>query len=314
MNVHKVLYKKYFLDDKPVIDENVTSSHWKEYSTKIKVKNIEDEDSEQFDIRGYGFGENQKLNFLNQIFSNVAISVYNFMLKMPWLNQDIEKSKQLVTKMGLSYSLDGFRQTCTLNFLKRNLLSPPKRILIIGDGYGILAALLHATYPDVIIYLIDLGPMLFFQSFYLNKAFPKISQSISCSKEVFIESAFNFLPADKIESLPSYSFDLAINIASMQEMDMKVVSRYFCLMRENKTKAFYCCNRLEKQMPGGEVSSFMHYPWFPSDNILIDELCPWHTWFLGYGDSPNVKLFGLPLPLVHRYDGPHWHRFALLSS
>jgi hypothetical protein len=128
------------------------------------------------------------------------------------------------------------------------------------------------------------------------------------------EAVYNFCSVDDLNSLDGIEFDLAINIASMQEMDMKIINGYFDLLRKAKTNAFYCCNRLEKRMPGGEISRFMEYPWLASDKILVDEPCPWHQWLLGSASTPNVKFMGVPLPFVHEYDGQHWHRLSLLSN
>ena len=58
---------------------------------------------------------------------------------------------------------------------------------------------------------------------------------------------------------------------------------------------------------------FQEYPWTANDIHLVDEAAPWHQWFLGRADSPHVTLAALPIPLMHRYDGPHWHRLTRLA-
>ena len=90
----------------------------------------------------------------------------------------------------------------------------------------------------------------------------------------------------------------------MQEMSLEMVKTYFSLMRKTNTLYFYCCNRIEKNMPGGEISSYFNYPWNVNDIHLIDEPCPWHQFYIGAGSNKyNIK--GVPVSFVSEYDGPH---------
>ena len=185
--------------------------------------------------------------------------------------------------------------------------------MIIGDGHGILSALLHTRFPSARIVLVDLGSVLFFQSYHLHKAFPDASQVIADEAPTGVESTFTFCPADLLEALPKGSIDLAVNVASMQEMDPAITARYFELLRERATRNFYCCNRIEKRI-GGNIIRFMEFPWLKNDVHLVDESCAWHQWFFGLGSSPNVKFAGIPVPFMHRYDGQHWHRLTVLAK
>ncbi len=65
---------------------------------------------------------------------------------------------------------------------------------------------------------------------------------------------------------------------------------------------FYCCNREEKKLPDGTVISFKKYPWKEHDEVLIDDLCPWHQEY--YAFKP---------PFYRRYDGPIRHRLVKLN-
>ncbi len=131
---------------------------------------------------------------------------------------------------------------------------------------------------------------------------------------VHMDNGFFYCPAEKPEYFPEEEIDLAINVASMQEMTMDAVAAYFQYLRERKTKLFYCCNRLEKNLPDGKCIRFMDYPWKKEDIRLVDEKCPWHQFFFGRSAAHHYKLFKrIPIPLLHRYDGVHWHRLSLLS-
>jgi hypothetical protein len=179
MTIHHELYKKFYSEnEKPKLDEMVTSSHWKEYSKKINVRRVLENDTEKYILNGYGFGENQKSTLISTFFTYINELVNLKKLKSHRLGYDIKKCKKIIKNMGLVYSQDAFRQICTLNLLKEKTGNQAsiKNILIIGDGYGILSGLLHDAYPSARIFLIDLGPMLFFQSYYLNNLFPEADQ------------------------------------------------------------------------------------------------------------------------------------------
>jgi hypothetical protein len=221
--------------------------------------------------------------------------------------------------MGLHFSQDAFRQVCTAALLTRQLeRSPltggaPNTIVAIGDGHGILAALLHSAFPAAQIWLIDLGPTLLFQASHLGRAFPATTHVIADEGVGTSGASFVYCPAERADSLPSSCVDLAVNVASMQEMVPATVASYFSFLRHRRTRYFYCCNRLEKQLPGGEVVRFHEYPWLPNDIHLIDEPAPWHQFFVGPAHSPHMRIAGIPIPLVHRYDGVHWHRLTRLA-
>ena len=99
--------------------------------------------------------------------------------------------------------------------------------------------------------------------------------------------------------------DLALNIASMQEMDTPVISAYFEDLRaiaSQRQLASYCCNREENRLPDGTVTRFSEYPWNSSDKITVDELCPWHQ-----------QYYVFRIPAYRLYDGPIRHRLATLQ-
>jgi hypothetical protein len=92
----------------------------------------------------------------------------------------------------------------------------------------------------------------------------------------------------------------------MQEMNPETISCYFQDFREVAKKResyFYCCNRVEKYLPDGTTVKFSKYPWDVNDEILVDELCPWHQ-----------EYYSILPPMYHLYDGPHQHRFIKISG
>lgn len=309
------LYNRFYRKNETEKNHTQSSSHWKNFSQKFKVD--VDEAGNVNEIKGYGFGGSGNTGVL----SNLVASFGNFLIRSglsyPNLGAVISNSQKMVRKMGLSFSQDAFRQACVAGFLKTHLEKQTvvvKNILLIGDGHGILSALMSELFPDAKIFLIDLGQTLFFQSYYLGNTFPEKKHTLIGEEYEKAENGFFYCPAEDLSLFPVENFDLAINVASMQEMTMNVVDQYFQLLRERKTKFFYCCNRLEKKLPDGEIIRFMNYPWNTEDIQLVDEKCPWHQFFIGRSSAENIKLFNLiPVPLLHRYDGIHWHRLSILS-
>ena len=74
------------------------------------------------------------------------------------------------------------------------------------------------------------------------------------------------IQAKNLELLELLNFQLAINIASMQEMHPDVVSSHFSDLGSpgslglRERKWFYCCNRETKILPDGIIVNFKEYP------------------------------------------------------
>jgi putative sugar O-methyltransferase len=306
------LFEQFYVDGAAVLDVNA-SSHWKNFSKNISINTAR----KNLELNGFGFGESDRLGILTRLLAWICIFIHLRKFSDQRLSQRVKSARKIVKKMGLHFSLDAFRQVATLNLLVKHIERgfTPNQILVIGDGHGILSALIHAEYPKAQIFLVDLGAVLLFQSHYLNVIFPFTPQLLVEEKKGLTEGAtFIFCPAGNINMLHN-EFDLAINVASMQEMTPAVIESYFKFLRKSKTKLFYCCNRLEKTLEGGEVVRFMDYPWGLMDKHIVDELTPWHKWFFSPRFSTNnVKFMGVPIPFLQKYDGPHWHRLTQMKD
>ncbi|MGP1255648.1 MAG: putative sugar O-methyltransferase [Kiloniellales bacterium] len=220
----------------------------------------------------------------------------------------------LVARQGRAYDLDVLRQAVTTAFLAYHapqVFDGQAPVLVIGDGFGTLSALLASAFPKVRIVLINLTQTLLVDLMMLRKGLPDLVASLA-SDEAGLTAAIerpdlNFvaLRADNQQLLSTIRLGLAVNVASMQEMRSDTIAGYFTAMRAAPGGAplFYCCNREEKQLPDGETVRFADYPWEAGDKILLDELCPWHQHY-----------YSLRPPLYHPYDGPHRHRLVRLTS
>ena len=107
------------------------------------------------------------------------------------------------------------------------------------------------------------------------------------------------IEAKNQELIKDCGIDLFINIASMQEMNPKIINQYFNDLKNSNNKPyFYCCNREKKTLPDGTIVKFSDYPWGDA-SIVLDELCPWYLDF--YNKTP---------PFFHNYDGLIRHRIV----
>ncbi len=170
--------------------------------------------------------------------------------------------------------------------------------------------------PESRICLVDLGKTLLFQAFYCQTAHPHRSHGLMENGSVPSDTRLDFLycPAEHLEKLNGFSFDAAINIASMQEMNQLAIQEYFSFLRSHMPakNLFYCCNREEKKMPGDEVSRFSSYPWHEKDIHLLDGNCPWHEYFLSFRPTASgARFLNFRIPLINYFDGPHRHRLSV---
>jgi hypothetical protein len=164
--------------------------------------------------------------------------------------------------------------------------------------------------------MIDIGKVLLFQAYFCQKAHPGGVHRLADTAVDNNYSDFVYCPSEHISSIDSFVFDIAINVASMQEMNVSTITAYFSFLRSHLQKAnlFYCCNREFKKMPGGEITEFDKYPWKREDRHLVDGYCPWLSYFLSPAKAANsLKLLGTTVPFVHLYASKMRHRLTTLS-
>jgi hypothetical protein len=314
------LYREYY--EKEGTPEAHVSSHWREFSCNFKIE--VDTDGLPSEMVGYGFGDLEMRSLPYQ-----ALSLGAVLVKMAVLANRMDLIRMIVVawplsrRMGLSFTQDAFRQVCSLTLIKQNLSKvqqqKPIRVLIIGDGYGFLASLFKETFPNSRIVLVDLGKVLLFQAYYCQRAHPtRVHRSVLEDGWNSMDEGrcdFVYCPTECLSKVSHVSYDVAVNIASMQEMTTNAVANYFLFLRKhmNTDGLFYCCNRERKVLVGGEIQEFTRYPWYSEDVHLVDERCPWHKYYLSFSTSSNgPKLLGCRVPLMNYFDGPTWHRLTRL--
>ena len=143
-DIVKRLYQDYHNGPVAGTYSKEASSHWKDFSQYSKVE--ADADGNIQTIKGFGFGGSDDSRLAAKLVAGIGNQLMMAGLPYTGLSADVNKAKQLVRSMGLYFSQDAFRQACTRFFLAREigkLQMPVKNILIIGDGFGVLAALMH---------------------------------------------------------------------------------------------------------------------------------------------------------------------------
>ena len=280
------LHNNYYTNDTDIWESDHIASIWKYHASRFQV-NIDDSNN-LISFSGIGFGQYQwsrlkwRIRDYLSICYHLTVLNQRFRLLKLW-----RPTMRLCKTMGMNLTRDVFRQVCALELVKSHL--PPRsdqkdlQILVIGDGLGILSALLKVIFPNSTIVMVDIGKTLLLQSYYVQKSHPKLTHSLVNSSNYVKSSDFVYCPAEYLELISDFQFDIAVNIASMQEMNDATISRYFQFLRTTlkSDNLFYCCNREYTRMVHGEVSEFFLYPWEHKDKHLIDSKCPWmHYVFL----------------------------------
>lgn len=192
----------------------------------------------------------------------------------------------------------------------------PRTFALIGDGEGFLGALLLRALPEARLYCIDLPKALVLQAATHQKANPAARLSLVSEGSMDGDAGVAFALPGEIERIGS-SIDCAINICSMQEMEQSSVDAYFQFLRRRSGPGsrFYCVNRLEKKLPGGDRRNFHEYPWQRADRIFMEGPCPYITHTMSRATAPQgPRFFGRRIPFVNFVDGLTLHRLAHLAA
>lgn len=232
-----------------------------------------------------------------------------FAAQYPALSDCERLARRIARRQNRQFTYDMLRQAFTLALIRSHLdlRSADECNLVIGDGYGVMATLLlmHAPHRRTIV--ANLTKPLLLDLAYIHRALPDVHFALVTNagemEDALGDDRISLIAirADDAPVIARAAIGLAVNIVSMQEMDLPVVEGYFRVLRANKARqtAFYCCNKLSK------VSNFEDYSWRPNDRVLHDSLCDWSQWY--YSQRP---------PFWHHRRDPTkliWHRLALLE-
>ena len=260
-----------------------SSAHWDDLIHKMDDKAIR----QAFNITPPQTGLRQ---FLHQHFQKR----YEAMGRgFPNFDKFNSASHVIAEKQGRLRDLDTLRQALSLAVVDKYRLGhmEGKTFAVIGDGLGVLSALVLMTIPKSRVVCVNL---------------PRILPYDVRGVEQVMGETDRLIPLSAVDyaKLKDHDIDLAFNIASFQEMEREMIEAYFEALRHNGSW-LYCCNRLEKRLVGGNIIKFERYPWQEDDFIVFDSLCPWHQDY--YQLKPRRLRFH------RRFEGPIQHRLVRLA-
>jgi len=201
---------------------------------------------------------------------------------------DIKVNYSTITKN--KYKVNGhiIKAYYFLNILHAYVnIKRPLTILEIGGGNGNLLTLLKGSSNNSTIIDVDLPETLSHAIPFIYDLFPNENillphEANDNSLQNLEKYSFVFLTPKQINLIKSRSIDLAINIASFQEMKQVEINKYFELINRcsKHNSYFFCSNRVEKYPNSFShddeitepVNHFFNYPWNPSNKIILFEI------------------------------------------
>jgi hypothetical protein len=296
------------------------SSHWVKYHSSFQYTGAGFRG-----LQGFGGFSKPRGNLLNFIETLLQLK-FRALAEGKEFSVLDSLAAEIAESQNRNYDLDLLRQVLTLSFLRHrlpDLFETEGGVgCVIGDGFASMTSLLLASNSASKVILVNLNKTLLVDLWYLrlwmgdelfdtNVDLVGDEDDLHCALEKPINRSDDIGQVIAIRAVDhalirKSPIDLVINIASMQEMDPSVISGYFMDLRKSSSRRplyFYCCNRDEKILPDGATTRFYEYPWAADDQILVDELCPWHKYY--YSFKP---------PFFRSYDGTHPHRLAILAK
>lgn len=289
--------------------EKVSSSHWNFYHKDFKYEN-----DKLYGLIGFGSITKPYKWYLKKIHLMFQWIFRKMARDIEFFNKIDKKANEITSSQERANDLDVIRQSLTISFLNQKVnFNGIENVIVIGDGFATMTSLLIESNLAERVYFINLRKTLLVDLIYLKKAigdekFERETAIINSKDSInSLKSKHKYvaIEAENYELLRYINKDLVINIASFQEMSKQVIDNYFKFIynKSGKRFYFYLCNREEKELPDGEIIKFKNYNFGSDDQILEDQLCPWHQYF--YSKYP---------PFFKKYDGPIRHQLRLIQN
>jgi hypothetical protein len=288
-----------------------TSPYWRSEGEALSIRR----NGEEIQLRGFGVGTAGPQGIAWGVLHALERASYRgTTARLRSYERTWTALRTLAQELSLPIAYDTWKSAVILAILAdhwENQRLSPHTFAMIGDGCGILGALIRRVRPGGRMFCIDLPKALVFQSHLHGRADPKAALSRALEPGRGRADVVFALPQE-IDSIAE-TIDCAINIASMQEMNDRSIRSYFQFLRKRSGPAshFYCVNRREKELPGGEISRLEDYPWTSNDRIFFSEPCPYYTHYFSRRLRPlGPRWLGVRIPFVNTFDGPMWHRLV----
>ena len=300
------------LENESGLSQKSVSSHWREY-----LKDFNYEKDESFSVKGLDEGRGGRRRKFQMLLDYIFQTPYRVQGKQfSTFKKILQHANEFHKERNTSLKLGTLRHALSLALIEENVLFDQKinPILVIGDGYGVMSSLLLSYLRDlrIKVVVVNLTQNLLIDAVFIKKSVPLTNICLIKNSDDYHKALKDSeidvicIQADNANLIGNEPIGIAINIASMQEMEPPIIAEYFHFLRNsiNQKTYFYCSNRLEKILPDGTVVNYLKYPWHSNDQLIVDELCPWHHYFYNYYQPP----FYFP------YGGPVQHRLVLLNK
>jgi len=290
-------------------DQAGASSHWRERLSKFTFS-----DGRAGGYRGFGSKLLPSSLPYRALGHYVMQRPYRRMgRQLPSFPHFYRVAKSIARLQERVFDYDILRQALTVagNAAYFSQLAPTDFHAVIGDGFGLLTSILLKGAPRSRVVTVNLAPVLAVDILHIRRSINADSIALATGSAGVAAALDNpsikclAICADNWQLLAKIPIGFAYNLVSMGEMNPSTIAQYFNVLRSNPAQQtfFYCANRVEKILPDGTVVRFDEYPWRPGDQVLRDELCPWHQYYYSY----------FP-PRYLEFDGKIIHRLAVLEK
>ncbi|MEM7525489.1 MAG: putative sugar O-methyltransferase, partial [Pseudomonadota bacterium] len=205
------------------------SAHWRHWSDRLEVH-------DKAVLKQAGFGTiDTRVSWWRQALHDIHQRRFRPLASPSSDYSHTEKAARVIAAaQGRLFDLDMMRQAITVDFIGGKIaLNEIDVICVIGDGFGVLSSLLSKMQKKRKIICLNLTRILYVDLLYANKSLDLNEIALAHDENSLHESLHAEgikiigVEAKNAQILKSSPTQLAINIASFQEMDPAIVKAYF---------------------------------------------------------------------------------------
>jgi hypothetical protein len=288
-------------------ENQIASSYWlrhlEGYNSEDPLNRVKDGKTNFPGLASYS-----KVPIPRILFEFVVRVVKPRSLKLDRRSPALKAAREMVKAQKRHFDFDVMKHVFVFEIFRKFINPKSLNVCVIGDGLGnfvVPALQLQREFNKVIsinlpeVLLADLSMI---EDFGFSESQVCVVgnstelQSAMCDPEVRLL----LVSAQYLELLNDAHIDIFVNIASMQEMNLDIIDKYFSIIKSAKAY-FYCLNRAEKKLPDGTVTRFEDYPWGENSSYLLrPEVCPFYIYALKLSPPFRIK-FPLMMHALVKY-------------
>jgi hypothetical protein len=298
---------KYEIANSNNSENQVASSYWVQH---LEGYNCEDPLNRFKDGKTNfpGLASYSKVPIPRILFEFIVRIVKPRSLKLDRRSPALKAAREMVKAQKRHFDFDVMKHIFVFEIFRKFVNPKSLNICVIGDGLGnfvVPALQLQQEFNKVI--SINLPEVLLADLSMIEDFGFSESQVCVVGNSTELQFAIGdpeirllLVSAQHLELLNDVRIDIFVNIASMQEMNLDVIDKYFSVIESAKAY-FYCLNRAEKKLPDGTVTRFEDYPWGENLSYLLGpEACPFYEYALKFSPPFKVK-FPLMMHALVKY-------------